>query len=222
MLVGGCVYGFFSADRNTAPRALEPMFGRSYEQLPADFRAEIDGRLRAVAPADWDQRTEEQRSAWATEQVDHGLVRLDDATLIRLVRLGTAVVARARVPVCAAFVRESGPVLSRATDEALDLGLSPKERMDRVEIHTEAVEAQVHRSPPPRTVSETDFNRVDLAIKRLLTPEEKTLYAAPGAASDPSDAELCAAQRAFTAATLRLPVDDLATLARWAYGRPYH
>ena len=212
----GFVSAFF-ADRN-APPALASMIGPLYDELPADFRAGIDARLRAVAPAGWDQWTEAQRSGWAKEQVDEGLVRLDDATLVRLLRLGLAAEQRVPVAVCAAFLREGGgSQVSRATDEAFNSAISPDERMERIEIHLEAIEAQVRGTPAQRTVSETDADRVNAAVEASLTPEERALVEAYLDGPSPSDAETCAADRAVIAATLRLPAGDLATNARWSY-----
>lgn len=215
--VGGIVYTLFLAA--TAPPAVGALFGPPYEQLPADFRAGIDARLRDVAPDDWEQRTEAQRTAWATEQADLGLVRLEDATLVRLAQLAQAAHEQAPVAVCAARFRETrgGGMLSRATDEALQWALSPNQRMERVEIHIEAIEAKVHGTPVSRTVSDAEYKRVRDDIERLMTPEERRLVeTTSNAPLPPSDIEICATLRALGAAALRLPAADRATYVRWA------
>jgi len=216
--LGGFVSTFL-ADHNAAATPLGSLFGEPYEQLPADFRVGIEGRLRKVAPADWDELSDAERSVWAREHVDLGLARLGDHTLGGLLRLRFASQEQAPIAVCAALIRETtnGRVLSRATDEALQLALSPDQRMERVEIHVEAIEAQIHGSPSTQTVSEAEAMRVRDEIDRLMTPEERRLTMATADGSFPSDSEICSSSSAFNAATLRLPADDFETIARWTY-----
>ena len=208
---GGFIYGFVNGGE---PTSLGTMFGRPYDELPADFRSGIETRLKAVAPADWDRLNVPERAAWAVGHTKSGMVRLDHSTLIRRFRLGSAAESRVAVADCAANARPS--TLSRATDEAFQSALSVDERKERVEIDLEAIEADVHETPVPRTVTEDEAKGLWTAMMALATPEESRAIEASGGPFT-SDAVVCAYARAVRAVALRLPAADLATLVRFSY-----
>jgi hypothetical protein len=199
---------------------LTGLFGSPYDQLSADFRAGIDTRLKAIVPANFDQLSDTEQFEWVLDHQNSGLARLDDATLARRLRLSATAVGKMPVAACAAFTRErvNNGRLRDATADAFLGALAVDEQKDWVEIHVAAIEADVHETPVPRTVTDEEASRLfDLAAS-LATPEELSAAEAFGDPSQ-SDAVRCAGIRAISAATLRVPEADLATLARDAVER---
>lgn len=210
----------FLADPD-GPPALGSMFGPSYDKLPADFRSGVDARLKAVAPAEWDRLTVAERSAWAVQQLNAGLVRLDDAKLTNRYRLLVTVRARMPTEACGEAAREAadGP-LSRGSSEAFFRSFTPEELRSRVEMDLEAIEAQVRATSMPRQVTEVEADRVYDTIISLATPDESEAIQAVLSNQPQADVELCRAIRAFDAASLRLPANDLSTWARHSSRAP--
>lgn len=195
--------------------ALTYLFGSPYDRLPADFRAGVESRVKAVAPAGFDQLSASDQFDWAVEQQNDGLARLDDATLLARYRLSAEAISHMPVVNCAAFTRErvNNGRLEPTTLDAFFDALTVDQQRNWVEIHVAAIEAEGKETPVPRTVGAEEAGRLLELAATLATPDEMTAVEAFGDPSQSDDVR-CAGIRAISAATLRVPEADLATLAR--------
>ena len=202
---------------NAASYALTATYGSPYNQLPADFRATMETRLKAVLPTEYGVLRNAEQVAWIQDHAKDGQLRLDDATLIRRLRLTAAALGRMPVPPCAALVRhvgDNGGLPAASRDTFLN-SLSGPERADWIEIKVTAIEAQVHGAAVQRTVTEDEAAQIRARVAQLATADELSSIRAMGDGTTASDAVTCDGFRALYAIALRLPQLDLATVARY-------
>jgi hypothetical protein len=204
------------SDSAAASPSINPLtsaFHGPYDKLPADFRSGIEVRVKALLPADFDQLSDTEQVSWLTVMEQAGSVRLDDATLTRRFHLEADAVGRMPEAACAAYSRKSSNGGTTSV-ETLVAALDEDAQREWYEIAVEAMEAEAHSMPVPRTVTEDEIGAIFSKLDALATPDELRATRV----SDPaqSDAAWCAALRARDAVLLRLSAADLTTYARYS------
>lgn len=191
-------------------------FGATYQTLPADQRQALDARFAAVAGSLRGSSGADLRAKVQT-LVDGGMPRLDDSTLAEHQRLWAAAFSSTDSPTCAAVARAAltGKPYPPELDRMLG-SLGPTGYGRWLEILVTAMEAQVHDTPAARAV---DADTSDAMFARLfgdMAPVDvATMSAEQDGIAQPDDA-VCAAQRNFLAAVLRLVPADLVTYEIWS------
>ena len=205
--------GFFAV--SVIGGAVSGAFGNQWERLPSDVRDDLTAQMQDAYGDSLDNLSNEQASAKMEADVRHGMLRIDDETLIHRLQLQTSALNKLALADCAAFARSS-LAGERAPDELLN---SIQEALDAAEYQawiTIAVQAAVAErigSPEVRNVSDADQNA---AINTWLSSlSESELAGLQAVVADPSrsDEEFCDAAKSVYNRSLTMDHDLLAMIA---------
>jgi len=205
--------GFFAV--GVIGGAVSGVFGNQWERLPSDVRADLTAQIHDAYGDSLDNLSSEQASAKIEADVRHGMLRLDDETLIHRLQLQTSAVNKLALADCAGFARSS-LAGERASDELINKiqeAFDAAEYQAWIKIAVQAAVAERSGSPEVRTVSEADQNAaINTWLSSLSASEVAGLQAV---VADPSrsDEEFCAAGRSVYNRAITSDHDLLAMIA---------
>ena len=164
----------------------------------------LDGASESVARA--------QFETW----LHGGYARLDDARLVRHLRLEIDALNRTSEKDCASFGRESlgGKAIDDDTSQHLITSLDQAGMVEFVGLNVDAIEAELRGSPPAVSISSADSGPIFEQMLGALTPGQMQTLTALTAGSTVADREMCAAIRGLYGQSLNLDSASLAVLAR--------
>jgi hypothetical protein len=199
-------------------------FGPSFGRLTSAEAMAVGTRVKAALdPLMAPSATRVEIASRIGAMVQRGYGRLDDASLVELLRLRTAALAKVDVASCAAYGRldRESFLNSEATirmDEALDVD----QYASNIEIEVDAIEAEATAEGPrgsllPAGVGAVPGATMDALFRKVysgLDPTDAKNVAAVITNADDTDVNVCAAWRAIYTGVLSLDSANLATYAR--------
>jgi hypothetical protein len=187
--------------------------GETWNRLPASARDDFERRLKAVA-GDLESMSGEEANRQVQARVQAGMRRLDDATLVRRLTLQTVALGKIDEASCGAFAQASfaGRPQPETTAAKLMAAMTEAELVEWFNVAVLALEAEVRKSPEPRTASEAETNAV---FERLLGSLDPAGLEAIQTGAEPSatPAEACLGARTMYEAIERMPDADRTLIA---------
>jgi hypothetical protein len=205
--------GFFAV--SVIGGAVSGAFGNQWERLPSDVRDDLTAQMQDAYGDSLDNLSNEEASATMEADVRHGMLRLDDETLIHRLQLQTSAVNKLALADCAGFARSS-LAGERASDElvnSIQEALDATEYQAWIKIAVQAAVAERSGSPEVRTVSDADQNA---AINTWLSSlSQSELAGLQAVVADPSrsDEEFCTVAKAVYNRAITSDHDLLAMIA---------
>lgn len=205
LVIGGVIGGAFTG-----------AFGGPWERLSSEVKAGYEQRLEVAVGNRLEGLSETEQAAKIQSWLYGGLVRLDDAKLIRHLELEVQALRLTDEPTCAAFGRQSmtGQTASEDTGAKLIGALDQAAIGEWIGLSIEAIESELRGSPEPIRVSETDSAAATGRLINGLSPAELETFAAMDSGRTVSDADTCSAIRSLYDGILLLDLQDKATMAR--------
>jgi hypothetical protein len=205
--------GFFAV--SVIGGAVSGVFGNQWERLPSNVRDDLTAQMQDAYGDSLDNLSNEQASAKMEADVRHGMLRIDDETLIHRLQLQTSALNKLALADCASFARAS-LAGQRASDELINKiqeSLDAAEYQAWIQIAVDAAVAERSDSPAVRTVSDADQNA---AINTWLgSLSETELASLQAVVADPSrsDEEFCTVAKAVYNRAMTSDHDLLAMIA---------
>ena len=196
---------------------ISAIFVGPLDRLPADVRAGYEQRLQAAVGMRLDGMSDEQKSRAAQKWVTDGILRLDDARVVRRLELQTMALGMTDTATCAQYGRASfgAQQFSSSTAERMISALDTAHLTEWMGIMVEAVEAEARGAPARVTVTEASANGVIQAMIRRLPQSTQTLVGNAVNGLFPSDTQVCDAIRTIYATTIGLPERSRVIVARY-------
>ncbi|HEV8488982.1 MAG TPA: hypothetical protein VGQ58_04275 [Candidatus Limnocylindrales bacterium] len=187
--------------------------GEVWNRLPTEARDDFERRIKAVA-GDVEDMSEAEASQAIQARVQAGMLRLDDATLVRRLTLQTVALGKLDEATCGQFAQASFAGRPQPEGVAVKLmgAMTEAELRDWFNIAVLALEADAGKSPEPRTVSGAE---TDAVFERLLGSLDSTSLEAIQTGADPAatPAEACLGARTLYNAIEQLADTDRGLIA---------
>ena len=193
-------------------------YGGVYQKLSEPDRKALSARFDKALGSELDGMSQQQIQTHVAGLVKNGLPRLDDAALVRHLRLQTQALDAASEADCGAFARASlaGQPVANETGGRVIVNLDGQRLAEWISLQADAIEAELASSPPPRRVTDADVQTTLRSIfGGMDQPTIDTIVAANDHPATASDAEVCAAVRAIYDRGVTLTTPDLELLARY-------
>jgi hypothetical protein len=186
--------------------AISSVFGGPFSRLPSDQRQQYESRMKSAVGDRLDGLSDSEASKKVQDWIADGLLRLDDARLVHRMDLEISALNRADVAVCATFSRQAlgGLEVSADTSQTLINALDTAALGDWIGINVEALEAELHSSPPQVRISEQAAGSAMVALFRRLPDTTQTAISRIAAGEALADAAACGAVRAVYVSVLGL------------------
>jgi hypothetical protein len=197
--------------------ALGSFFGGPYERLPPDVRNQYEQRIKAALGTRLDGLSEAAVTDRVRSLVQHGLVRLDDAVLVRYMTVQVQALDRGDLATCGAFARASagGTAPSAEVSRGLLKSLDDRSLQDFMEINIQALEAEARAAPPARTVTEAQAEVLFQALGQRLSQQDLDTIDALAAGTTVTDDTACKAIRGLYDTALTMSPAEVALFARY-------
>jgi len=146
------------------------------------------------------------------------LPRLDDASLVRRLKLQTRAIDGAAEADCGAFSRASlaGKQVSGDIGLRVIANLDGQALAEWMDLQADAIEAELASAPPQHRVTDSD---VDTTLQSIFAGMDQAMIDRIVAVNDhpatSSDAEVCAAVRAIYDSGVTLTTPEIELLARY-------
>jgi hypothetical protein len=197
--------------------ALGSFFGGPYQRLPPDVRTQFEQRIKNGLGNQLDGLSEAAAADRVRSLVQRGLVRLDDAVLVRYMTMQVQALDRGETATCAAFARASvgGKVPSADVSRGLLGTLDDRALQEFMEINVRGLEAEARAAPAARTVSEDQADALFERLGARLASEDVDTIQALGAGTTVTDEAACHAIRNLYDTALTMAPEDVAIFARY-------
>lgn len=192
---------------------LTGVFGGPYDRLPTEQKQALEERFRASTGDTFDGLSDAERSSKVDAMFQSGLPRLSDELLVEKVHLTAKMLNAADASTCARVARATatGAADPDAVLVAVE-GLDSQAVGRWYEIAVSAIEAAANQAPAQRTVVQAESDRVlGNLFARFSAVEARQIADLSGGTA--TDADACAAIRAFYTQMERLPAADLSIAA---------
>ena len=194
------------------------LYGGSFEKLSSEDRKALSDRFDRMLAGKLDGLSQQQIEDRVVELVRGGLPRLDDASLVRRLRLQTTAIDAATEADCSAFSRASlaGQPVSSDIGLRVIANLDGKQLADWMDVQADAIEAELASAPPQRRVTQGD---VETTLQSIFGGMDQAMIDRIVAVNDhpatSTDADVCAAVRAIYDSGVTLTTPDIELLARY-------
>jgi hypothetical protein len=197
--------------------ALGSFFGGPYQRLPSEVRSQFEQRVKTAVGSQLDGMSEASAVERVRTLVQRGLVRLDDATLVRHLTLQTQALDRGDAASCAGFARASigGKPASADVSRGLMAALDDRSLQEFLDINVKGLEAEARAAPPARTVTDTQAQAIFETLAGRLTEQDIVAIQALTAGTTTTDDAACHAVRSLYDTALTMSPTEVAVLARY-------
>jgi hypothetical protein len=197
--------------------ALGSFFGGPYQRLPPDVRTQFEQRIKTGLGNQLDGLSEAAAADRVRSLVQRGIIRLDDALLVRYMTVQVQALDRSETATCAAFARASvgGKVPSAEVSRGLLGTLDDRSLQEFMEINVRALEAETRAAPAARTVSEDQADGMFERLGTRLSSQDVDTIQALGASTTVTDEAACRSVRNLYDTALTMDAADVALFARY-------
>lgn len=197
--------------------ALGSFFGGPYQRLPSEVRSQFEQRVKTAVGSQLEGMSEASAADRVRSLVQHGLVRLDDATLVRHLTLQTQALDRGDAASCAGFARASigGKPASPDIARGLMAALDDRSLQEYLDINVQGLEAEARAAPAARTVTEAQAQTLFETLAGRLGEQDIATIQALSAGTTTTDEAACHAVRSLYDTALTMSPADVALLARY-------
>jgi hypothetical protein len=197
--------------------ALGAFFGGPYQRLPSEVRNQFEQRVKTAVGSQLDGMSQATAADRLRTLVQRGLVRLDDATLVRHLTLQTQALDHGDSASCAGFARASigGKPASADVSRGLMAALDDRSLQEFLDINIMGLEAEARAAPAARTVTDAQAQALFETLAGRLVEQDIVAIQALVAGTTTTDESACHAVRSLYDTALTMTPADVAVLARY-------
>lgn len=197
--------------------ALGNFFGGPYQRLPSEVRSQFEQRVETALGNQLDGMSDTAAADRLRSLVQHGLVRLDDAALVRHLTLQTQALDSGNTATCAGFARASigGKAASADISRGLMEALDTRSLQEFLDINIKGLEAEARGAPAARTVSEAQAQTMFETLANRLSEQDIGSIQTMSAGTTTTDEAACHAVRSLYDTALTMSPSDVVLLARY-------